>query len=192
MLLISKGDSFCCSSVQCLTAATCTKRSPAAASSDLGSRRPSVVVAAAGCGFFALLLLIILLLQMLQLQVSTHTRTRSLNHTLFLHQPAHTHSRALSLSVSSLSLSLSLARSLAHPFSVSHVCMYNFSRTPAYSLKLHTLALSPSRLSALSLTCCLLRALSPSQTFKYVPFITFYIRICTRHTNSWLNGRTSI
>jgi len=47
---LSKGDSFCCSSVQCLSAATCAKRRPSAASSDLGSRWPSVVVAAAGVG----------------------------------------------------------------------------------------------------------------------------------------------
>jgi len=152
MLLIFKGDSFCCSSVQCLTA-TCTKRSPTAASSDLGSLWPSVVVAAAGCGFFTLLLLIILLLQMLQCRsVHTHALAHSITLSSYTNPLTHIHALSLSLSPLSFSLSRSLARSLAHPPSVSHVHMYNFFCTHAYSLKLHTLALSPSRLSALSLT----------------------------------------
>jgi len=74
---------------QCLGPATCTQRSTTVASSELRSRRPSVVVGAAGCLLFTLLIMIILLLQMLHLHVITHTPRA---HTQFLsqtHSPIH-------------------------------------------------------------------------------------------------------
>ena len=101
---------------QCLGPATCTQRSTTVTSSELRSRRPSVVVGAAGCLLFTLLIMIILLLQMLHLHVITHT----------------------------------------------HVHTHNFSRKPIHPFTQTAHTLSLSRLSALSLTCCLLRALSPS------------------------------
>jgi hypothetical protein len=127
-------------------------------------------------------------LNLVRLQVSTPTRTLSLNHTLFSHQPAHTHSRSLSPFL----LSLSLARSLAHPLSHTYVHTHTISLAHwlTYSLKLHTLFVS--RLSALSLTFCSLRVLSPSQTFVCVPCRTFCKRTRTRHTNSWQNRRISV
>ena len=118
-----------------------------------------------------------------------HTRFLTQTHSL-LTPTAHTRSRALSLSVSSLFLSLSLARSLT--LSLSLTTLVQFPSHTRLLTQTHTLALTPSRLSVPSLTCCLLRTISPSQTFLYVPFFTFYKRIRTRHNSSWQNGRTSI
>jgi len=134
--------------------------------SDLGSRWPSVVVAAAGCGFSTLLLLIILLLQMLQLQVNTHTRTRSLNHTLFLHQSAHTHSRALSLSLSPLSLSLrSLARSLTLSLSLTYTCKISLAHPLIHSNCTHSLSLQVVCLLSLLLAVFCAHSLHPRSSY---------------------------
>jgi len=114
----------------------------------------------------------------------THMHSLTQSHSLLTPTRSHTFTRSPSLCL--LSLARSLARSLAHPLSVSHIHMYNFSRTRLFTQTEHTRSGSLSESFVCSLSYLLSFACTLSVSVVHICAILHFLQTHTHQAHQVL------